>query len=255
MPTDDWEEAIDAADAVAGSVTAHTYLRSWPSASRPVLLRCDDGHDYVVKGAQTGRTVINEHVVGRLGKLVGAPVGQVAIVTVPDALVNAEPQMAHVTPGPAHGSRFLPHCGDRENLLHTDVPENRDRFARLAILYGWMGATDHQFIYENQPPHRVHSVDHGHFFNGPGWTEASLAALPSAALDVTISTACGFTDDEVGAAAATIPLADDAAIASVVAGPPDAWGMSKADRVALASTLATRREALIAATATGEGQS
>jgi hypothetical protein len=52
---------------------------------------------------------------------------------------------------------------------------NKDRFGRLALLYGWCGAGDRQFVYEDDPPGLVHVVDMGHTRPGANaWTAAQL---------------------------------------------------------------------------------
>jgi hypothetical protein len=147
-------------------ITAHTYLKRWETSSKPVLLRCDDGNDHVVKGANTGRMLVNDRIVAKLGTLMGAPVPTPEIVHVPPALIAAEPRIAHITPGPAHGSRLIDNCRDGGIEVTS---ENQDRFAQLAILFGLATAQDHQFLYADASPHEVYSADHGHFFpQGPG---------------------------------------------------------------------------------------
>ncbi len=116
-----------------------------------------------MKSMDAGRMIVTDHIVGRLGHAVSAAVGAPTLVDVPADLIAAEAQMAHMTAGVAHGSRWIPDCS-QGGIEHVVVPENRDRFARLALLYGWVVAADRQFIYQNQDPRLVHSVDHGHFF-------------------------------------------------------------------------------------------
>lgn len=167
------------------AVKAHTYIRKWKTASKPVLLRCDDDKEYVVKGQQAGRMIYNDQVIGKLGKRMEAPVPKVVLVDLPEELINAEPEMSHMTPGVSHGSLFITNSTERENdIMHTDITENVARFARLAALFGWVHANDRQFIYENSRPHLVYSVDHGHFLpKGPAWTVASLNSASSPELD------------------------------------------------------------------------
>jgi hypothetical protein len=191
--------------------------------------------------------IVNDHVVGRLGAALGAPVGAVALVDVPAELVALQPEMQHMLPGTCHGSLYLPHVSEREGLMHWDVPQNKRRFARLAVLYGWVVASDHQFVYENSPPNLVYSVDHGHFFpGGPNWTEAALVAAPAPDLDLTLTCSCNLAASEIAAAKAALLGIDDAVIADAVAGPPDAWGMTEDERVVLAQYLSIRREQLSA---------
>lgn len=220
--------------------TAETFLRKWETASKPVLLRCDDKNEYVVKGQQAGRMLVNDHVVAKIGILLGAPVPHAAIVQVPSELISAEPEMSHMMPGLSHGSRFVPHCHDGGVQVSL---ENRDRFSRLAVLYGLVAASDQQFIYENQAPNLVHSVDHGHFFpGGPQWTTESLKSAPPATPEPSIISACALTNEEVAAAAVALEQVTDEAIAEIVKTLPTEWGLSEEERFQLVEFLTRRRE-------------
>ncbi len=247
MSDEQWRWRIEEASRSRPTpVQARTFLKAWGSASRPVLLGCSDGRDYVVKGKQAGRMIVNDHIVGRLGAELGAAVGCVALVDVPAMLIKAEPNLQHVTPGLSHATLLIRHCGERESILHVNVAENRARFALLAVLYGWVSAGDHQFVYENQPPHLVHSVDHGHFFpGGPDWTVASLRGAGDPALDPMLAGACAFTAEEIATAADALAPLPDQVVAEVVAAPPDEWGLTSEERVALAIYLAARRDRLV----------
>lgn len=228
------------------AVGAHTFLKDWSTAARPVLLACDDDNAYVVKGKQNGRMLVNDQVIARVGNLMGAPVGSPALVDVPQELVTAEPQMQHMEWGVSHGSRFIPNCSEREAILHTGNSENRPRFALLAVLYGLVKANDHQFVYDNSPPHLVHSVDHGHHFpNGPNWSVGSLESAGSPKLDEVLSAACRFTSEETRAALDSLGGVTDKGIARVVVVPPADWGLTDEERPALARYLGERRDALL----------
>jgi hypothetical protein len=242
----DWAELIaEAVTRTVPVVRAETYIKSFPTASRPVLVRCDDDNDYVVKGRQAGRMIVTDHVVGAVGQLANAPVGEPVLVDVPDELVAAEPEMAHVAAGLAHGSRWIPNCGERESIEHCS--SNRERFSQLALLYGWTCASDHQFIYENEPPNRVHSVDHGHFFPGSqNWTVATLKGAPAPVADDQIVRTCGLVEGELDAARRTMRVGDER-IAEAVAAIPGEWGITPDEREAVADFLATRRDVLFPA--------
>lgn len=243
----DWQALFAAAAAQSPPPVAHTFVKRWPSASAPVLLVCDDGgtdREFVVKGRQGGKQPVNDQIVGRLGVGLGAPVGVPALVEVPQALIDAEPELAHMPSGLGHGSRWIPNCTERLSYEHAAEQENRARFARLAFLFGWTVAGDHQFIYENAAPRLVYSVDHGHFFpGGPDWTIASLGQAPPPTPDNAIVTTCALTPQETesGRPAAT---PSDELIASAIASVPADWQLPDADRVALADFLAARRDIL-----------
>src|SRR5262245_44207625 len=93
-------------------IRAHTFITLFPTFSKPVVLACDDGKVYVVKGLQPGRpdhhqmsrAIIADHVVGRVGYAMGAPVPEIRLIDVPAALRDAQPEMQHMVAGIAHGS-------------------------------------------------------------------------------------------------------------------------------------------------------
>jgi hypothetical protein len=97
------------------AILAQTYRNmKWGSRNAPVLLAASDGYEYVVKGRQNGRDVANDQIVGWLARVIGAPVPDTKLVEVPAQLIAINPEMQHMPPGLAHGSRSLyPDCTDR----------------------------------------------------------------------------------------------------------------------------------------------
>jgi hypothetical protein len=217
--------------------------------SNPVLVECANGKEYVLKGlqpshgnpAQLARALVTEAVVARVALMLMAPVPAAILVELSSELVQAEPQLQHMAPGPCHATELCLNCTERESIGH--VAENRQAFARLAVLYGLFVAADHQMIYDVDPPYAVHSVDHG-LFIGDTWTIATLLALPAPAIDAVISSGCGFSADELRDAGNHLAALTDEAIASAVASPPDVWGIALVERLALAAKLADRRDIL-----------
>ncbi len=229
-------------------VMALTFLRAWGSVSAPVLVSAADGHQYVVKGRHNGRMIVNDQLIGLLGCALGAPVGEVALVNVPDQLVVAEPCMAHLSPGVCHGSRFVPGCSDdREEIQPVDMDANRARFAGLAVLYGWICASDHQVIYRKSSPKLVYSVDHGHFFpGGPQWTAASLVGAGPASPDPIIMSRCGLNPADLSNARERLVVITDEVIAEAIAAIPADWDFPTDDRAAMGKYLAGRRDGILA---------
>ena len=234
-------------------IRATAYIRNWGSASDPAALKCDDGHTYVVKARHAARPdiarmMVAERVVISLGHLLAAPVPPIALIDVPQDLIAAQPQLQTWTSGEAHGSRFIENTTERAALSHTQESVNRTRFARLAVLFGWAQASDHQFIYEKTDPHRVYSHDHGHFFNGgPGWSDNSLATAPAATIDAVLVQGCTLTADEINDAIGRLRDVTTQEVAEIVDGVPAVWGITDAERVALRENLLRRREELLAA--------
>lgn len=228
------------------AVRATTFRKAWASASRPVLVVCDDLQEYVIKGSQAGRMIFNDHVTAWLGSALGAPVGKPRFVDVPAELIALEPQMAHLAAGVAHGTVWVPDYTEAESVQHADAPDNRVRFAALAVLYGWMQAGNHQFIYKKTPPNLVVSVDHGHFLpGGPDWTLASLAGAPPPQVDEVLEAACHFVPAELEGPGRALRSLSDARIAAIVGRPPPTWNVTEGERIALAAYLADRRDRLV----------
>lgn len=251
VPIDLRQLIADSAAQRPAPVRAHTYIRKWTTASKPVALKCDDGNVYVVKARQTAnpamhRAISNEQIVGKLGALIRAPIPPIAQVDVPAALIANQPEMSHMTPGLAHGSLFSAELSERLAISHVNVPGNRSRFALLSVLFGWVIAGDHQFFYTKSEPPLVYSVDHAFFFPGQAaWTIQSLTQAPQPQPDNTIVESCGLTPTEIHAALRELSATDHQAIACTVALPPDDWGVTMEERVALFEFLTNRRDTLL----------
>jgi hypothetical protein len=214
--------------------------------TRPVIVSCDDGRDYVIKGRQNGRRCVNDHVVARLGRALGAPVPRVIMVDVPEVLVRDEPILAHFTPGLAHGSEIVQDVSESYCIDHFRELENRKRFARLAVLWGWVNLRDRQYLYSEDKPHLVYAFDHDNTFpRGPEWTRLTLLPPLEAHLDAELFEVCGFRREELVDARDALAGMDNAHIARAVATPPDEWGMDMSERVALATFLARQRLELL----------
>lgn len=243
-----WIEAIRAEQArPPKALSGMIYLGGWEETSaRPVALTCDDGRDYVVKGINAGRKTVNDQIVGRLARAMGAPVPRVVLVDIPHELVQAEPMMAHITPGLAHGSELLRSVTESYLIDHVREPENRLRYVRIAALLGWVTASDRQYLFGEDPPYLVHSFDHTHCFpSPPDWTRVLLNRAAPPALDHELETVCRFTASERAHARTALHGMDNAKIARAVAAPPTGWGLDMSERVALATFLARRRLELL----------
>jgi hypothetical protein len=252
VPTD-WTALLAAGAANRPApLRAETYLRSFGTGSKPVLLECSDGESYVVKGKQAGRQIVNDQVIAALGRSMGAPVPAPALIDVPAELIAREPELQQLAPGislapgVSHGSTWVPGCSNQGPVGHTDAEGNNERFAILAVMYGWMKASDHQFIYATASPHIVHSVDHGHFFaGGPNWTVASLASAGHADLDAMITPSVSWNNVLLSDVRASLTNITDEVIAQAVSRPPDDWGLDNSDRSALAGYLSRRRDEMV----------
>lgn len=251
MPSQgEWRSLLNSA-APPTPVDAETFLQAWITWSRPIAVRCSDGNVYVVKGLQPtrpemGRALVAEHVVGRLGRTLGAPIPDVALVNVPSQLISIEPSIAHLSPGLAHGSLLVANCSDRLGIVPPATDRNRSAYATLAVLYGWAQASDQQLVSRLDAAGDIFSVDHGLFFPGaPNWDSSTLASAPPPALDGQFMPHVLLPD--LSSVLDRLRTISDKVIAEFVAGPPAAWGVTEDERVALADYLSHRRDTLIVA--------
>lgn len=164
------------------ALTATALLDVWTDrGSTPIKVEANDGNLYVAKGLwrdrERGRAIAVDYVVSRLGKLLGAPVAEVAIVTIPEALIATCSTLAGMIPGPTRGSRWIPNCRDiRRSFDDCDVEGNREGLALLATLYGWIGdwneLTDMQYLCCGGTGQKIMSVDHDVFWQAlPLWDD------------------------------------------------------------------------------------
>lgn len=242
---ENWDDYLRRCPPLSSPPVAHTYLQTWNTATEPVQVECSDDRTYVIKGAQAGRSLIADQVVGRLGRAMEAPVAEVGLVYVPELLVKMQPDMFHFSHGLAHACLWLPGCSDT-GLVYV-CPENRFRYALLAVLYGWVEASDHQFLLADNPPRLVYSVDHGEFFpNGAKWSVQDLLTDRNVEPDERLRLACGLTKDELKQAGNRLSALDEQQIAQAVAASPEEWGIALDSRRALMDYLVRRRSAMLA---------
>ena len=248
---EDWRALIEAAsEDPPPARTAVEWIEGLGTASQPQKFICGDTALYLVKFANNphgdGKGNVTEQVVALAGALIGAPVPEATLVEVSAELLGALQLPDFAGPGLHHGSRWAHGYSDRQHLAYVD--ENRERFGALDILYAWMLCVgDHQWIYRNEPPHEVLSVDHTSFFpGGPAWTAEGLRAESThPAPDPTLAT-LNLTPTDRGPALERLRAVRNADLARVVAAPPSEWGISPDERVAVAAYLAGRRDAVLA---------
>jgi hypothetical protein len=196
---------------------ASEQIRRMRGGAQSHLMRCSDGHYYVVKfqnNPQHRRILVNELLGTRLAARLGLPVTPVAIVHVSEELIRLTPELcmemprARVPcqPGPQFGSRYP---GDPRRLtLHDFLPdeqlrgvENLHDFAGMLVFDKWTCNTNgRQTIFfreerhrpaaqgdgpekEDQPPedrdYRAAMIDQGFCFNAGEWNypDAPLRGL------------------------------------------------------------------------------
>jgi len=212
--------------------------------SKPISIKTEDDEIYIVKGRQNGRMIVNEQVVGFLGEVIGAPVPSVAIIDIPEIIIKENPTIQYMQSGLSHGSLYMEGYSGRKVIEHTDVPENKSRFAKLAVLYSWIMASDRQIIYEEDSKLAI-SVDHGHFFpGGPNWQASNLQNNHQVTLDPFFDP-CNLTSLDFEPISDILKAIQCETIAKAVARPPSIWGLSEDDRIELAIYLNERHTNLV----------
>lgn len=225
-------------------------LKHYNSTSRPLLVVTDDEKEYVAKPMWTkpppNRYQLGaDFVVGRLGALMTAPVAPVQVLRF-HAVLGANYSLESFTPGFCHGSELLPKVVDSYQFERID--QNRERFAKLALLYGWMGASDRQYQYQRVAPYYVFSCDHGEFLSGKvSWVAGMLDPEfePKAVADNHIVSGAGLKTDDLTAASIPLRRISDTDIVNTIASIPEEWGINTLEREALRAFLVRRRLALL----------
>lgn len=235
---------------------AHTFKHAYSTASKPAALKCDDGKDWVVKAQFARQGITADCVLAKIGQALGAPVPETGRVEVSPELIAAEPRLRNLPgggamePGIWHGSRWIDgvhQTGDKRNNAVLPIPENAERYGRLAMYVAWCGGGDRQFVYEDDAPYLVHLVDMGHALPGAnGWTARHLDAhVASAPLPADLWAASAF--DRTKAESIMNALDPIACIAHAVSEPLDHWSdpiLTMDTRIALAHYLSRQFTAL-----------
>jgi hypothetical protein len=121
-------------------------IRRMRGGAQPQLMRCSDGHYYVVKfqnNPQHRRILVNEMLGTKLAARLGLPTTPAAIIEVPEELIRLTPELAvemprarvPCLPGLQFGSRYP---GDPRRLtLHDFLPDEQLR--RVGNLHDFAG--------------------------------------------------------------------------------------------------------------------
>ena len=179
-------------------------IRRMRGGAQSHLMRCSDGHYYVVKfqnNPQHRRVLVNELLGTRLAARLGLPTTPVAVVEVPEELIGLTPELAMelprsrmpCLPGLQFGSRYP---GDPRRLtLHDFLPDERLRavenlhdFAGMLVFDKWTCNTNgRQTVFFNEPrgdgdgwgAYHAVMIDQGFCFNAGEWNfpDAPLRGL------------------------------------------------------------------------------
>jgi hypothetical protein len=176
-------------------------IRRMRGGAQSHLMRCSDGHYYVVKfqnNPQHPRVLVNEMLGTKLAERLGLPTTPVAVIDVSEELIHLTPdlcvemprQRIPCRPGAQFGSRYP---GDPHRLTLLDfLPdpqlervENLDDFAGMLVFDKWTCNTNgRQTLFrrledEPQAPYETIMIDQGFCFNAGEWNfpDAPLRGL------------------------------------------------------------------------------
>lgn len=230
---------------------------AWPitadegSAGDPALVLASDGFDYIVKGPKIMSPgpnfiyqVAADVIVGKIGRLLSAPVPETRILELTTEMQSLFAELNKFQVGSLHASRYYRHYGKKEGIQAASSKRESLAYARLAVLYGWLGAFDLQLIRTADPQEPTLSVDHGHFFaNGAEWHEEQLSQLPEPKPRAEFIS-CGADRAGISKAVDAAKLIDDGEIAAILGEVPTPWGLPLDDLVSLGIAISSRRNTI-----------
>lgn len=128
---------------------------------------------------QGERVTVTEAIVGAVGQMIGAPVCETVVVTLPEALRGWEFRPGHgLEPGLAHACKAVEGAVEDRQLRFRERDDNRARHAGVFALYDWCWGGDEQWLYCETADKKLFSHDHGWYLPevGETWTEDRLVA-------------------------------------------------------------------------------
>jgi hypothetical protein len=169
------------------SIYALEQIRRMRGGAQSQLMRCSDGHRYVVKfqnNPQGLRVLVNELLGTLLARLLDLPTATPAVVYVCDELINVTSELCielpksrmPFQPGPQFGSRYI--LDPRRHAAVDYFPDalisqvqNRRDFAGMLVFDKWTCNTDgRQVLFpRNGLNYKAVMIDQGFCFNAGEW--------------------------------------------------------------------------------------
>jgi hypothetical protein len=169
--------------------TALQHIKRMRGGAQSHLMRCSDGHYYVVKfrnNPQHERVLANEFLATKLAELVGLPVPVVKVVDVPSWLAEHTEQLTIVMgkqqipceTGLQFGSQFVVSPSQGQVFDYLPPKElgrirNLEAFAGILLLDKWTSNADgRQVAFWRKQQERRYSasfIDQGYCFNAGEW--------------------------------------------------------------------------------------
>jgi hypothetical protein len=253
------QEAITKCPAPTKMVTDRKQRRG--GGSQPAKLADTDGTDWWVKSPRLAekqkRTAAADLFCGLIGKAINAPVSEVGVVELPKELVDGDPKaLGYLKAGTCHGSKAVSEKEMDQIWIrpdYKDKPENRPRYAAIAVLYGLLDAGDSQLHYD--PDTRiVYTLDHGDFLPGSfNWNEKKITDAPDAAKPYARAISeFQITEEELRVALVDLKSMSVQQVVDAAARVPASWGITESERLALVKLVLRRQAAMTAGIAVNE---
>lgn len=155
---------------VAHRVTLFSVRQIADTGESPLHVICEDGSEYWCKKYNhdaKGLTVVNEIVATEIGKALGAPMRDWAIIDVPAPLAGRRvfPSSSEVYSSlPMFGSKHIPDAQASDSIRWVDRDGNYGRIPLLIAVWELCLAEDVQILYAMSEDAKIFSIDHGYWF-------------------------------------------------------------------------------------------
>lgn len=148
--------------------TVHFVKEVANTGEHPFLAVTTDGREFWCKRYNhdsLGLTVVNEIVATEIGKVLGAPVRDWAVVYVPSEFTGRIMDSNQFFPTlPTFGSLHIPSNSPQDKIIWVNKDGNHSRIPLLIALWHLCNADDVQIIYDLEADTQIFSLDHGYWF-------------------------------------------------------------------------------------------
>lgn len=137
------------------------------TGEKPILCLAADGQRYWCKsydGLGAKETTVNEIISLEIGKAIGAPICDWAIVDIPEELAGRRFKSTVFSTLPLFGAKEVEHALTDDPIRYVTKDNNYHRLPRLIALWYICNAEDIQMMYSLTEDYAVYSVDQGYWF-------------------------------------------------------------------------------------------
>lgn len=238
-------------------IQAVQYVRPMSGGwSEPLLFKCDDGQNYVVKlmnNPDGPGTLANEWIASRLGPLLGLPMAQTRIVRITRDLLETYPMLKSMgIPAGLHiGSLYESRGLVLDDRVDLSACLNVSQGAGMIVFDHWINNGDRHEKNENvlYLPHskKFIMIDHGDAFFGPQWQMDEWFEDPGHMESFWGPVYRKFVpyidgSDPFGSCIAQVRSLKEEHIQAAVYGLPRQWGVSRKDLEQLVDFLMYRKD-------------